>query len=112
MSCGGLRLRLTPGWGNGHAVLAAKIDRVQLDVGFPRGWHGTVLEDGFDGADGLAGAAVNAEVGVNEVLLVLFGSVDAIYRTDIHTGGVFDADTGFGDDVGHDRCSSRTDWGK
>src|SRR5687768_6195576 len=48
---------------------------------------------------GLAGAAVDAFIRVDEEHLLAF--VDAVDRTDVDARFVLDADTGFGDDVRH-----------
>jgi len=57
--------------------------------------------DGADGTGEFAGGAVDASVGVDVVLGGVVGGVDAIDGADVDAGGVFDADAGFGDDVGH-----------
>lgn len=61
-------------------------------------------EDRVDRALWLAGAAVNALVGVDVEHLVVF--VDAVYGADIHAGSVLGFDAGFGDDVGHSALSA------
>src|SRR5262249_17684358 len=56
-------------------------------------------EDGLDGADGLAGAAVDALIGMDvEHGLAL---VDAIHGADLDAGLVFHVDARFRDDVRH-----------
>src|SRR5262249_49109093 len=52
------------------------------------------------------GAAVDALVRMDIELIL--GLVDAVHRTDIHTGAILDADTGFSDHVGHSASSSYT----
>ena len=56
--------------------------------------------DGIDGALGNARSAVNALVRVNGEKIGAFA--EAVYRADVHTVGVFAADTGFRNNVGHD----------
>src|SRR5262245_2440060 len=58
-------------------------------------------KDGVHRADGLAGAAVDADVGIDEVLLLGIGGLDAIDGTLLHAGLILDVDAGVGDDVGH-----------
>src|SRR5262249_62256649 len=91
-----------------HCLLLVVIG-VDLDVFAPLRRHRALLEDRADGAGRLAGATVNALIGIDiehldvlEVWLALRG-VDAIYRTDIHAGGIFDADTGLGNYIRHGR---------
>jgi hypothetical protein len=56
--------------------------------------------DGIDGAFGNAHGAVDALVGVNGQKVGAFA--EAVDWADIHAVGVFAADTGFGNNVGHD----------
>src|SRR5579884_3192175 len=58
-------------------------------------------EDGVHGAFRLAGAAVDALVGVDKILVVLVGAIDTIDRADRHTARVLDIDAGLGDHVRH-----------
>ena len=58
-------------------------------------------EDGVYRAHRLASAAVDADVGIDEVLLVGVGSLDAVDRTLLNAGLVLDVDAGIGDDVSH-----------
>src|SRR5437879_7657075 len=75
------------------------------------GGYGTLLKNGGDGAGGLAGAAVDALIWVDEELIVAvvvrltLGGMDAVDWANIHTGAVFDTNTWGGDYVGH-RSSS------
>jgi hypothetical protein len=67
----------------------------------------TLLEDGTHGAGRLTGAAVNALIRINEelldVLIVTFTlrGMNAIYRTDVHTGTVFKTHAWAGNHVRH-----------
>src|SRR5271168_42105 len=75
-------------------------------------------EDGGYGADGDAGAAVDAFDGIDVELLfgvvagLVFARVDAVHRADVDAGGIFCADARLGDYVSHllllgqiaDRC--------
>src|SRR5699024_10549208 len=61
-------------------------------------------EDRLHGADGLAGAAVHALVGLDvEHPLAL---VDAVHRALVDAGTILHVDAGQGDDVGHGRTPS------
>jgi hypothetical protein len=72
-------------------------------------WAGdvVVVEDGLDRADGLAGAAVHALVGVDVEHAVAF--VDAVDRAFLDAGLVLDVDAGLADDVGHCQPPSLAD---
>ena len=63
-----------------------------------------VVEDAFDGADGTAGAAVDAEGGVDVVDGVALAP-DGVGRAAVGAGGA--ADAGFDDFVGHRASPSR-----
>src|SRR5699024_196192 len=64
--------------------------------------RGVVLvEDRLDGADGFAGAAVHAFVGLDVEHPVAL--VDAVHRALVDAGTILDVDAGQGDDVGHGR---------
>src|SRR5215211_5505022 len=65
----------------------------------PLGGHVVLVEDGLHRADGLAGAAVHAFVGVDVEHAVAL--VDAVDRTFLDAGLVLDVDAGLADDVGH-----------
>src|SRR5262245_10137103 len=86
--CGGLGVRV---------VLEELL--VELDEVLPLIRRLVLGEDRLDGAHGLASAAVDALVGVDEELGVTF--VDAVDRAHLHTGLVLDVDAGFNDDVRH-----------
>lgn len=60
------------------------------------------VEDRFYGADGLAGSAVDAFVGVDVQHAGAF--VDAVDGAFFDACLVFDVDAGFGDHVGHRTC--------
>src|SRR3990172_3646921 len=74
------------------------------DVPLPLLRHVVLEVDRVHGTDRLAGGAVDAGVGVDVVLLVLFRGVDAVDGADVDAAGVLGADAGFGDDVGHRRA--------
>src|SRR6266508_2700031 len=81
--------------------LWVRVRVVDLHEWFPLVRQGVLGEDRFDRAFGLAGAAVDALLGVDdEEALEL---VDAVDRADVYAGAVFDVDAGLGDDVGHPR---------
>src|SRR5215218_5718814 len=65
----------------------------------PLGGHVVLVEDGLDRADGLAGAAVHALVGVDVEHAVAL--VDAVDRTLLDARLVLHVNAGLGDDVGH-----------
>src|SRR5262245_62917655 len=72
---------------------------IELDVVLPL-IRGLVLgEDRLDRADRLAGAAVDALLGVDVQHLVTL--VNAVNRADLHAGLVLHADARLGNDVGH-----------
>ena len=74
---------------------------VQLRVVGEGGGHRDLLEDRLPGALRLAGAAVDALVGVDiELVLSL---VDAIHGADVHARLVLHGNAGFSNDVGHER---------
>src|SRR5215208_7645775 len=60
--------------------------------------------DGFDRALGHAHGAVDALLGVDQIMVSLI--VDAVNRARTHACGVLRADTRFGNNVGHYRSSS------
>ena len=67
------------------------------------GWHVLFGVDGIDGALGNANRTIDALIGVDgQKVGALAETID---RTNVHTVGVFAADTRFGDNVGHDRFS-------
>ena len=71
---------------------------VDLHEGLPFVGQRVLREDRLDRALGLAGAAVDALLGVDdEDPLEL---VDTVDRADVDAGQIFDVDTGLGDDVG------------
>jgi hypothetical protein len=63
-------------------------------------WQVFLGVDGIDGALGNAHSAVNALIRVNGEEVGPFA--EAVYGADVHTVGVFAADTGFRNNVGHD----------
>jgi hypothetical protein len=56
--------------------------------------------DGIDGALRNANRAIDALIRVNGEEIGAFA--EAVYGADVHTVGVFAADTGFRNNVGHD----------
>jgi hypothetical protein len=63
-------------------------------------WQVFFCVNGIDRALGNANCAVDALVRVNGEEVGAFA--EAVYRANIHTVGVFAADTGFRNNVGHD----------
>jgi len=55
----------------------------------------------IDGTLGLAGAAVDALIRIDEVLLVIVGGINAVDRAHGDATGVFHVDARLGDDIGH-----------
>src|SRR5437016_6294305 len=84
--------------------------RVGLDVVLPLLRHVILEEDRVYGADRLAGGAVDADLGIDVVLLVLAGAVDAVHRADVHAGGILRADAGLRDYVSHLRFQTAPAW--
>jgi hypothetical protein len=81
---------------------------VDLNKVFPLVWSRGLLENRFDGADRFASAAVDALFRVDIELVFLleffglvFGRMDAIDRTDIDAGGIFDVYARLSNDIGH-----------
>ena len=74
---------------------------VEFDKALPILGNVVLVEDCFDGAFGNARFAVNAFVGVNVNDLVAF--VKTFDGTDNHAIRVFASETGFADNVCHDR---------
>jgi hypothetical protein len=64
------------------------------------GWQVFFCIDGIDGAFGNAHSAVDALIGVNGQKVGAFA--EAVHGADVHAVGVFAADTGFRNNVGHD----------
>jgi len=79
-----------------HKVIGVDLDEVLLVCG-----HLILGVDGVDRALRLAGAAVDALVRVDVVLLILVGRVDAIDGSHGHAAGILEPDARFGDHVGH-----------
>lgn len=80
---------------------------VDVDVLLPLVGRVVLEEDRVHGADRLAGGAVDARLGVDVVLLVILGAVDAVDGADVHAGRVLYADAGLGNDVCHGLRGSR-----
>src|SRR5882672_6455172 len=83
------------------------ISGVSLDKGDPFGREVVLWENGGDGAFIDAHVAVDAGVRVDvehflflEIRLILLG-MNAVDGADDHAGGVFGADAGLGNDIGH-----------
>tara|TARA_Y100000588_G_scaffold48592_3_gene45755 strand:+ start:5581 stop:5916 length:336 start_codon:yes stop_codon:yes gene_type:complete len=100
---GGIQRRLVYGERSVLAIGARRGERlpvkfpVLLDPLPPLGRDCELVEDGVHGAGGLAVGAVDADGGVDEVLVYLVGGGDAINGADLNAGGVFDPDTRFSD---------------
>jgi len=58
-------------------------------------------EDCIDGTLRLTGAAVDALIRIDEVLLVIVGRINAVDGAHGDAAGVFHVDARLGDDVGH-----------
>src|SRR3989338_996634 len=87
---------------------------VYLDEVFPLVWACGLLKNRLYRTNRLASSAINAFLRIDvellflrELLSLVFCRMDAIYRTDIHTGGIFDVDAGLGNHVGHLISSSQ-----
>ena len=89
-----------PGRRDGLALLV-EVGLVELGVILPLFRHRILREDRAHRADRLAGAAVDALIWMDEVLIVRVRRVDAVNRADSDSGLVFHADTGFGNYIGH-----------
>jgi hypothetical protein len=63
-------------------------------------WQVFFSIDGIDGALRNANRAIDALIRVNGEEIGAFA--EAVYGADVHTVGVFAADTGFRNNVGHD----------
>ena len=72
---------------------------VDLDERLPFVGQRVLRKDRLDGALGLARAAVDALLGVDDEDAA--GLVDAVHGADVDAGAVFDVDAGLGDDVRH-----------
>jgi len=83
-----------------RSVLVLEPERVDLGVFLLTVRHIVLGEDGRDRADRLAGAAVDALIGVDvELAVYVFVVVDAVDGTDLDAGFVDGADTGLRNDV-------------
>jgi hypothetical protein len=83
-----------------RSVLVLEPERVDLGVFLLTVRHIVLGEDGRDRADRLAGAAVDALIGVDvELAVYVFVVVDAVDGTDLDAGLVDGADTGIRNDV-------------
>ena len=81
------------------ALHAIGVGVVDLDEGLPLDRDRVLGKDRLDRALWLAGTAVNALLRIDHQHAIRF--VDAIDRTDVHTGPVFRVNTWLGDDVRH-----------
>ena len=79
---------------------------VSVDVVHPLVWDIVFVEDGLNRANGLAGTAVDALVGVD--VEHPFALVNAVHGTFFDAGSIQDINAGLGDCVGH-RISDTTD---
>ena len=96
-SCGPRRVR--PAARRDRASTSVKKRRLSSMKSVCSSAHATVLGDGLHRADRLAGAAVDALLGVDVELAVTL--VDAVDRALLDARLVHDVDAGRGDDVGH-----------
>ena len=71
------------------------------DEGTPLGGDVEFVVDRIYGTYGNAVRAVDADGGVDEILVFRIQGMYAINRADLQTGGVFNPDTWFGYYVGH-----------
>ncbi len=78
------------------------VDRYEL---LPLRRYPGFLENGVKRAGRFAGAAIDALARVDVILLVFFGRMDTVYRTDVHAGRILFADTGLSNHVGHRNCN-------
>src|SRR5919205_1192772 len=85
----------------GARLLPYKVISVDLDEVLLVWRHLILSVDGVDRALRLAGAAVDALVGIDVVLLVLVGRVDAIDGAHGHAAGILEPNARLGDHVGH-----------
>src|SRR5579859_5545120 len=85
-------------------LLRGEIVGVDLGVVLPLVRDRILGKDRGHRAFRLAGSAVDALVGVDEVHRVLVLGVDAVDRADVDAACVLDADARLGDDVGHGKC--------
>jgi hypothetical protein len=91
-------------------LLTLVVVRVDLDIFLPLRWDGALLEDGGHWTSRFARAAVDAFLGVDieHVNGLEFGfalrRVNAVYRTHIHAGSIFDTDTGLRDHIRHGKA--------
>jgi hypothetical protein len=74
---------------------------VDLNEPLPFAGNSALFKNGVNGAGRLAGAAINAECGIYEILLVFFGGMYAVDWTDIYAGCILLADAGLSNDIGH-----------
>jgi hypothetical protein len=81
--------------------------RIHLNKAFPFIRNGGLLKDRGHGAGRLAGTAINALIGIDEELLCfieaifILGRMNAVYRTNIYTRGIFHTNTRLSNYVGH-----------
>ena len=84
-----------------HLPRQSEVFVIQVDEAAPFFRYVILGEDRDYGTHRLAGGAVDALIGMNEVLVVLIFSVDAVHRTDVHAGAVLKVNTRLGYDIGH-----------
>src|SRR5438045_2052694 len=84
-----------------RSSLLLEVVGVDPDEVRPLGRHLVLREDRVDRTGIDASAAVDALVGIDEVLVGGVVGVDAIDRTDLHAGGVLQVDARLGDYVRH-----------
>ena len=80
-------------------ALLLKVVSVDLDESAPLFRDFVLRVDGIDWARVNARSAVDAFVGIDEVLVGCIVRVDAIHRADLHAGGILESDARLGDGV-------------
>ncbi len=72
---------------------------VELSIVDPVLWHIILIENGFYGTFGYAGAAVDAFIGMNDQHVLAL--VEAVHRADLDAVGVFAGDAVVDHHIGH-----------
>jgi hypothetical protein len=91
----------------GGVLLLLPIVVINLDEALPLFRHFLLGKDRGDGTSGLAGAAIDALVGIDIELdglgesRFVFARMDAVHRADVDACSVFGVDAGFGNDIRH-----------
>src|SRR5258706_13031771 len=71
-----------------NELLLVEVDLVHLDVVLPFVRHSVFRKDRANGTDGLAGTAVDALIGVDEVHVVRVGRINAVNRAHVYAACV------------------------